>query len=91
MARLSVLLTLAAIVIAALSGPFSISWWLALAALALLSLAVLDEIGPQAVLYAHRGHRGGHVILLFAGVLNTGSAILLGFALGRALAFLLLP
>jgi hypothetical protein len=91
MARLSAVLTIAAIIVAAASGTFSISWWLALASLALLSLAVLDDIGPQAVIYAHRGHRGGATILLIAGMLNTASAIVLGFSLGRALAFLVLP
>ena len=55
MARIASLLAAAAILIAFMAGAFTFTWWLAIAALALLALAVLDEIGPRAWVYAHRG------------------------------------
>jgi hypothetical protein len=88
MARIASLLAAAAILIAFMAGAFTFTWWLAIAALALLALAVLDEIGPRAWVYAHRGYRGAHVMLLMAGVINTASAIMLGFAIGHTLAWL---
>jgi hypothetical protein len=87
MARIASLLAAAAVLIAFMAGAFSFTWWLAIAALALLVLAVLDEIGPRAWVYAHRGYRGAHVMLLMAGLINTASAIMLGFAIGHTLAW----
>jgi hypothetical protein len=88
MARLASLLAAAALLIAFMAGAFSFTWWLAIAALALVSLAMLDEFGPRAWIYAHRGYPGAHVMLLMAGLINTASAIMLGFAIGHTLAWL---
>jgi hypothetical protein len=88
MTRLSNLLAFAAILVACLAGAFTLSWWLACTAAAMLLLVSLGERKPTVARYAAQGQLGAQSLLLFASTLNAATAAATGFALGRALAAL---
>jgi len=88
MARLPSFLAFVAILIACLAGAFSISWWLACAAAAVLLLVSLAEHKPTYRRYAATGQLGAQSMLLLGSTLNAATATAVGFALGRALAAL---
>jgi hypothetical protein len=88
MARVPNFLAFVAILIACLAGAFSVSWWLACAAAAMLLLVSLTEHRPTYGRYAARGLLGAQSMLLLGSVLNAATAAAVGFALGRALAAL---
>jgi hypothetical protein len=88
MARVPNLLAFVAILVACLAGAFSVSWWLACAAAAMLLLVSLSEHKPAYGRYAGRGLLGAPSMLLLGSALNAATAAAVGFALGRALASL---
>jgi membrane protein implicated in regulation of membrane protease activity len=88
MARLQSLLTFVAVLIACIAGAFSVSWWLACAAAAVLVLVSLSEHRPTYSRTAVRGQLGAQSMLLVGSTLNAATAAAVGFALGRALASL---
>jgi hypothetical protein len=88
MARVSSFLAFVAILVACLAGAFTLSWWLAFAAAAILLPVSLTEHGPTYSRYASTGNLSAQSMLLLGSTLNAATAAGAGFALGRALAWL---
>jgi hypothetical protein len=88
MARVSGLLAFAAVLVACLAGAFSVSWWLACIAAAMLLLVSLSEQKPAGRPCASRADAGAQTLLLLSGTLNAATATAAGFVAGRALATL---
>jgi len=90
MTRAASLLAFLAILVACLAGAFTLSWWLACAAAAILVLVSLSAHKATYARYAARGQLGTQSMLLFGSTLNAATAAGAGYAVGRALAVLLL-
>ncbi len=86
MTRVSSLLAFVAILVACLAGAFSVSWWLACAAAAMLVLVSLTAHKPTYGRYAAQGRVGAQSMLLAGSTLNAATAVAAGYAIGRALA-----
>jgi hypothetical protein len=89
MTRLTSLLTFLAILVACIAGAFTLSWWLACAAAAMLVLVSLAHHEPAYKRYAPSGGFAAQSMLLLASTLNAATAAGAGFAFGRAAAVLL--
>ncbi len=92
MARVPSFLAFVAVLVACLAGAFSLSWWLACAAAAMLMLVSLNEPRPAynrsvSRRYASQAHVGAPSMPLLGGTLNAATAAAIGFALGRAIAW----
>jgi hypothetical protein len=87
MPRAASLLAFAAILTACIAGAFTLSWWLACAAAAILMLVSLTQNKPAYARYARADNLGAQAGLLIASTLNAGMAAGTGFAVGRALAW----
>lgn len=88
MTRLSSSLAFVAILVACLAGAFTLSWWLACAAAAMLVLVSLTTHEPTYARYASHGQLGAQSMLLLGSTLNAATAAGAGFVLGRAAAAL---
>lgn len=88
MTRLSSLLALLAILVASIAGAFTLSWWLACAAAAVLVLVSLTVHEPTFARYASQGQLGAQSMLLLGSTLNAAMATGAGYVLGRAVAAL---
>jgi hypothetical protein len=90
MTRGSSLLAFVAILVACLAGAFTLSWWLACAAAAILVLVSLTAHKVAYARYAAHGRLGAQSVMLAGSTLNAATAAVAGYAVGRALAVLLL-
>ncbi len=88
MTRVSSLLAFVAILVACLAGAFSVSWWLACAAAAILVLVSLTTHRSAYARYAAHGQMRAQSMLLAGSTLNAVTAAGAGYAIGRALASL---
>jgi hypothetical protein len=86
MPRAASLFAFAAILTACIAGAFTLSWWLACAAVAILLLVSLAHKTPAYARFARADNLGAQVGLLVASTLNAATAAGAGFAAGRALA-----
>lgn len=86
MPRAASLLSLAAVLTTCIAGAFTLSWWLACAAAAILVLVSLTHNKPVYARYARADNLGAQAGLLIASTLNAAIAAGAGFAAGRALA-----
>jgi hypothetical protein len=88
MTRGSSLLAFVAILVACLAGAFTLSWWLACAAAAILVLVSFSAHKTAYARYAAHGQMRAQSMLLAGSTLNAVTAAGAGYAVGRALATL---
>lgn len=88
MTRTASHIAFAAILASCIAGAFSLSWWLASAAAAILVLVSLVHHRPVYDRYAGAGNSGGQTMLLLGTALNAATAVALAFVAGRMLAWL---